>query len=146
MVELNRAVLWSYARDGVRITDHHTESKHFIAHLERERRAGRLTPADWSWIVPPMSASATPVFHRYYHEADQRPSFYLDADARQLAQTGRRVPAALAAVNPTPIKAVTVNGSNGSLTDGSVTNAAVARPLALIGSDLPPSPWSSAPR
>ncbi len=42
-------------------------------------------PADWSWIVPPISGSATPVFHRYYHEADQRPAFYLDSDAHERA-------------------------------------------------------------
>lgn len=35
-------------------------------------------PADWSWIVPPVSGSLTPVFHRYYDEADQRPNFYPD--------------------------------------------------------------------
>jgi nitric-oxide synthase len=89
LVELNRAVLWSYNRTGVRMTDHHTESRRFVAHVERERRAGRPTPADWSWIVPPMSGSATPVFHRYYHEADLRPNFYLDTTARHLARYGR---------------------------------------------------------
>jgi nitric-oxide synthase len=88
-VELNRAVLWSYQASGVRISDHHTEARRFLAHVERERRAGRRTPADWTWIVPPMSGAATPVFHRYYHEADQRPNFYLDPAARELAQYGR---------------------------------------------------------
>src|SRR5207248_46258 len=61
LVELNRAVLWSYEQAGVRITDHHTESRRFITHLEREERAGRPTPADWTWIVPPVSGAATPV-------------------------------------------------------------------------------------
>jgi nitric-oxide synthase len=89
LVELNRAVLHSYARAGVRIADHHTEARRFLAHVERERRNGRPTPADWSWIVPPMSGASTPVFHRYYHEADLRPNLYLDDDARDLAQHGR---------------------------------------------------------
>ncbi|OLB65322.1 MAG: nitric oxide synthase oxygenase [Actinobacteria bacterium 13_2_20CM_2_72_6] len=89
LVELNRAVLWSYERAGVKVTDHHTEARRFVAHLEREQRAGRPTPADWSWIVPPMSGAATPVFHRYYHEADQRPNFYLDPVARDLGRYGR---------------------------------------------------------
>jgi nitric-oxide synthase len=89
LVELNRAVLWSFERAGVKITDHHTEARRFIAHVERERRAGRRTPADWTWIVPPMSGAATPVFHRYYHEADERPNFYLDPVARDLARLGR---------------------------------------------------------
>ncbi|WP_117209754.1 nitric oxide synthase oxygenase [Allorhizocola rhizosphaerae] len=76
LVELNRAVLHSFARAGVRMSDHHTESRRFMSHVERERAAGRPVPADWTWIVPPMSASLTPVFHRYYAEADLRPNFY----------------------------------------------------------------------
>lgn len=36
---------------------------------------GRITPADWSWIVPPISGSATPVFHHTYDEADLRPNY-----------------------------------------------------------------------
>ena len=38
--------------------------------------------------MPPISGAATPVFHRYYHEADQRPNFYLDAEAQALARSG----------------------------------------------------------
>ncbi|RJL21491.1 nitric oxide synthase oxygenase [Bailinhaonella thermotolerans] len=75
LVELNVAVLASFAAAGVTITDHHTESRRFLAHLEREERAGRICPADWSWIVPPISGSATPVFHRYYDEARLTPAF-----------------------------------------------------------------------
>jgi nitric-oxide synthase, bacterial len=89
LVELNRAVLHSYARAGVKMSDHHTEAARFLEHVRREERAGRQVPADWSWIVPPMSGAATPVFHRYYHEADQRPNFYLDEEARLLAHAGR---------------------------------------------------------
>jgi nitric-oxide synthase len=89
LVELNRAVLWSFGRAGVKMSDHHTESRRFLAHVAREERAGRTVPADWSWIVPPLSGGITPVFHRYYHEADQRPNFYLDEPARALGRTGR---------------------------------------------------------
>jgi nitric-oxide synthase len=94
LVELNRAVLWSFERAGLRISDHHTESRRFLDHVAKEERAGRPTPADWTWIVPPMSSAATPVFHRYYHEADQRPNFYLDPEARELGRRGRVAPAA----------------------------------------------------
>jgi nitric-oxide synthase len=75
LVELNVAVLHSFARAGVKITDHHTESGRFIVHLEREEAAGRICPVDWSWIVPPVSGSATAVFHRYYDDADLRPNY-----------------------------------------------------------------------
>ncbi|MFG1604118.1 nitric oxide synthase oxygenase [Actinoplanes sp. NPDC049265] len=88
LVELNRAVLHSFAQAGVKITDHHTETARFLEHVRREEKAGRQVPADWTWIVPPMSGAATPVFHRYYHEADQRPNFYLDDEARELSRTG----------------------------------------------------------
>jgi nitric-oxide synthase len=75
LVELNVAVLHSFDGAGVTISDHHTESRRFLTHLEREERAGRVCPADWSWIVPPMSGSATPVFHRYYEDAQLSPTF-----------------------------------------------------------------------
>ncbi|ROO84411.1 nitric-oxide synthase [Actinocorallia herbida] len=75
MVELNVAVLHSFRKAGVTITDHHTEARRFLSHLAREERAGRVCPADWSWIVPPLSASATPVFHRLYQDADLRPNY-----------------------------------------------------------------------
>ena len=88
LVEVNRAVLHSFERAGVKMTDHHTEAQRFMTHLANEEKAGRPVPADWSWIVPPMSGSLTPVFHRYYEEVDQRPAFYLDDDAMNLARTG----------------------------------------------------------
>jgi nitric-oxide synthase len=92
LVELNRAVLWSFQKAGVKMTDHHTESQRFMAHLQNEAKAGRPVPADWSWIVPPMSGGVTPVFHRYYDEMDLRPAFYLDDEAAALARDGSRCP------------------------------------------------------
>ncbi|NXY96113.1 nitric oxide synthase oxygenase [Streptomyces sp. BR123] len=76
LVELNVAVLHSFEAAGVRISDHHGESRRFLDHLAREERQGRTVPADWSWIVPPLSGGITPVFHRYYDNVDQRPNFY----------------------------------------------------------------------
>jgi nitric-oxide synthase len=75
LVELNVAVLHSFDAAAVTVADHHTESRRFLAHLAREERAGRITPADWSWIVPPISGAATAVFHRYYDDADLRPNY-----------------------------------------------------------------------
>ena len=76
LVELNTAVLHSFDQAGVTVTDHHTESERFLTHLRREERAGRMCPADWSWIVPPLAGSACGVFHRYYDNPDLRPGFY----------------------------------------------------------------------
>lgn len=75
LVEINVAVLHSFTQAGVTITDHHTEASRFMLHLEREERAGRTVPGDWSWLVPPMSGSATQVFHRYYDEVEASPAF-----------------------------------------------------------------------
>ncbi|WP_103954070.1 nitric oxide synthase oxygenase [Nonomuraea solani] len=75
LVELNVAVLHSFELAGVTMTDHHTESRRFLTHLSREEEAGRVCPADWSWIVPPLSGSATPVFHRYYDGRVLTPAF-----------------------------------------------------------------------
>jgi len=86
LVELNVAVLHSFDVARVTIADHHTESHRFLTHLAREEQAERITPADWSWIVPPMSGAATPVFHRYYHEADLRPNYVHHPEARALAR------------------------------------------------------------
>jgi len=88
LVEINRAVLHSFRTSGVTITDHHTESRRFLTHLEREEQAGRRCPADWSWIVPPVSGSQTPVFHRYYDADHQVPNFFTDDDATHRALHG----------------------------------------------------------
>jgi len=88
LLELNRAVLYSFEKAGVKMTDHHTESQRFVTHLRNETKAGRPVPADWTWIVPPMSGGVTPVFHRYYDELDLKPAFYLDDEAAALARNG----------------------------------------------------------
>nr|WP_084093778.1 nitric oxide synthase oxygenase [Amycolatopsis rifamycinica] len=77
LVELTVAVQHSFDAAGVTMADHHTESHRFLSHLEREERAGRRCPAEWSWIVPPLSGGQTAVFHRYYDEPDpaERPAF-----------------------------------------------------------------------
>jgi nitric-oxide synthase len=75
MVELNIAVLHSFEAAGVTITDHHTESARMIAHIDREARHGRTVPGDWSWLVPPMSGSQSPLFHRHYDTARVAPAF-----------------------------------------------------------------------
>ena len=90
LVELNVAVLHSFTEAGVTITDHHTESRRFLTHLTREERAGRIVPADWSWIVPPISgatdAGVPPVLRR------GRPAPELRVPPRVAGPCPRRVP------------------------------------------------------
>jgi len=76
LIELNRAVLDSFAKQGITIVDHHTASRQFIHHEEREKRFGRDIAADWGWIVPPVSGSLCPVFHRSYEDRMEKPNFF----------------------------------------------------------------------
>ncbi len=94
LVEVNRAVLHSFAAAGTTISDHHTESARFLRHLEKEEAAGRTCPADWSWIVPPMSGALTPVFHRYYDNEHLKPEFVADDEGRRAAIEGVAPPLA----------------------------------------------------
>ncbi len=76
LLELNVAVLHSFREAGVKMIDHHTVSRHFVEFEEREQRDGRPTYAEWAWIVPPLSGSATPLFHRPYENVELKPNFF----------------------------------------------------------------------
>ena len=75
LVELNASVLHSFESAGARIVDHHRASSEFMEFTAREMKAGRAVSADWSWIVPPMSGSATPVFHQQWRDLHCLPDF-----------------------------------------------------------------------
>jgi nitric-oxide synthase len=77
LVELNIAVLSSFAEQGVTMVDHHTASRQFLLHDAREKRHGREVPAHWPWLVPPISGSASPLFHvTTYKNSRPRPNFF----------------------------------------------------------------------
>ena len=76
LLELNRAVLHSFTACGVTIVDHHTASTQFMRHWQREAEAGRMVPADWGRIVPPLSASTLEVFHQEMHDVWLKPNFF----------------------------------------------------------------------
>lgn len=90
LLELNEAVIFSYAQAGVYLVDHHTAAAQFTAHVGREATAGRTVPADWPWLVSPMSPSTTPVFHLALGPPDLnvRPNFVRPDDA--IAESGPR--------------------------------------------------------
>ena len=68
LVELNRAVLHSFDLAGVQIGDHHELSRQFDRFCKAEERNQRDVTGDWSWLAPPISASATPQFHKRFDE------------------------------------------------------------------------------
>lgn len=81
LVVLNEAVRHSFDTAGVTLTDHHEASDQFMRFIRNERAAGRAVTADWAWIVPPMSASALPVFHRAFDDTVVSPNFFYADDA-----------------------------------------------------------------
>ncbi|XP_069789236.1 nitric oxide synthase 1 isoform X2 [Narcine bancroftii] len=80
LVEINIAVLHSFQTDKVTIVDHHSATESFMKHMENEYRCRGGCPADWVWIVPPMSGSITPVFHQEMLNYHLSPSFEYQTD------------------------------------------------------------------
>ncbi|WP_410489212.1 nitric oxide synthase oxygenase [Bacillus changyiensis] len=76
LVELNRAVLYSYKKAGVSIVDHHTAASQFKRFEEQEAEAGRELAASWTWLIPPLSPAATHIFHQYYQNKILKPNFF----------------------------------------------------------------------
>ena len=73
LVELNAAVLHSFALARCRIVDHHTASDEFLRFCALEKAAGREVSAQWDWIVPPLAGAATAVFHRPMRDLQLQP-------------------------------------------------------------------------
>lgn len=86
LVELNIAVLSSFQKCGVTIIDHHTAAQQFETFTRNEEKQGRAVAADWGWIVPPISGSATSVFHRPYENRIQTPNFFYQSPPWHLLQ------------------------------------------------------------
>jgi nitric-oxide synthase len=76
LVELNRAVLHSFDRAGIRMGDHHAMGSSFAAFCEAEESKGRSVRGDWTWLVPPVSGSLSPLFHRSFDGAVHRHTNY----------------------------------------------------------------------
>jgi nitric-oxide synthase len=90
LLVLNQAVIQSFEQDGVRLVDHHQASREFIQFCDNEEREGRTAQADWSWIVPPISGAATPVFHRLYPQNTTLLNFLPQCPAWQ-SSTGQKL-------------------------------------------------------
>ncbi|GIX99686.1 nitric oxide synthase, inducible [Caerostris extrusa] len=75
LVETTLAVLYSFQKNNVTIVDHHTAADTFMKHMETELSQRGGCPADWVWIVPPISGSSTPVFHQEMINYNLKPSY-----------------------------------------------------------------------
>ncbi|MFM7080165.1 MAG: nitric oxide synthase oxygenase [Bacteroidota bacterium] len=76
LVELNRAVISSFRKAGVAIENHHDASEQFMQFMSLEQEHGRDPQADWTWVVPPMSSSVSPVFHLELDNNVRGPNFF----------------------------------------------------------------------
>uniref|UniRef100_A0A4W4H2N5 Nitric oxide synthase n=1 Tax=Electrophorus electricus TaxID=8005 RepID=A0A4W4H2N5_ELEEL len=81
LVAINIAVIHSFQKNKVTIIDHHSATESFMHHMENEVRLRGGCPADWIWLVPPMSGSLTPVFHQEMISYILSPFFYYQSDA-----------------------------------------------------------------
>ncbi|MEX1132585.1 MAG: nitric oxide synthase oxygenase [Flavobacteriales bacterium] len=85
MLELNRAVLHSFDAAGVRIGDHHALGSSFAAFCTAEEKKERKVTGDWTWLVPPVSGSLSPLFHRSFDDAVcSHTNFFLHAPPGQV--------------------------------------------------------------
>jgi nitric-oxide synthase len=75
LLELNTAVIHSYKVNGVSIVDHHTAAEQFMRFMKREHDNERNVNARWSWLIPPMSPAATPIWNQRLEEQVVKPDF-----------------------------------------------------------------------
>ena len=75
LVELNRAVLHSFQKAGVRMMDHHSAAQSHLTFEKEEQKAGRKVRGLWSWLIPPLSGSTTPLWNRTYDPTEYSPNF-----------------------------------------------------------------------
>ncbi|XP_039109764.1 nitric oxide synthase, inducible isoform X1 [Hyaena hyaena] len=81
VVEINVAVLHSFQKQNVTIMDHHSAAESFMKYMQSEYRSRGGCPADWIWLVPPISGSITPVFHQEMLNYVLSPFFYYQVEA-----------------------------------------------------------------
>ncbi len=72
---LNEAVLHSFDRDGVKISDHHAIGHEFLEFCRHEQKAGREPHGKWMWLVPPVSSSTSVLYQEPFRDVAIKPAF-----------------------------------------------------------------------
>ncbi|XP_078535483.1 nitric oxide synthase, inducible [Lissotriton helveticus] len=83
VVEINVAVLYSFQKHNVTIMDHHSAAESFMKYMQNEHKLRGGCPADWVWLVPPISGSITPVFHQEMLNYILSPFYYYQVEAHK---------------------------------------------------------------
>ncbi|XP_051848310.1 nitric oxide synthase, inducible isoform X1 [Antechinus flavipes] len=81
VIEINVAVLHSFQKQNVTIMDHHSAAESFMKYMQNEYKSRGGCPADWVWLVPPISGSITPVFHQEMLNYILSPFYYYQVEA-----------------------------------------------------------------
>lgn len=71
--------------------DHHSAAESFMKYMQNEYRVRGGCPADWVWIVPPMSGSITPVFHQEMLNYILTPFFYYQVHVKKNKDSSRQL-------------------------------------------------------
>ncbi len=75
LVELQYAVYTSFKQAGVQMVDHYTAAQQFQTFREKEEKQHREVKGDWTWLIPPVSPSLTPIFHQGIVNEELSPNF-----------------------------------------------------------------------
>lgn len=102
IVEINRMVLHSFRRAGVRIMDHHALAEWFDRFRADEGASGRPVYGHWPWIVPPMSANLFNVWHdSSLRKVVLKPNYFYPPRSEEMSEsTARAQEAAIQQVFP----------------------------------------------
>ena len=92
LVELNVAVLHSYKKYGVRILDHHALTASFMQFVDDEQQCGRHVYGDRIWLIPPISASTTPVYNVEFENRLLKPNYFYQRDPWQTESAAAKCP------------------------------------------------------
>lgn len=93
-LETNVAIVHSFQKAKVTLVDHQSASQQFLTHDQREKKAGRECPGDWSWVVPAAGGSACPVWHHQMRDFYLEPAYHHAAD-RWAIDDGMAIEAAI---------------------------------------------------
>lgn len=75
LLVLNEAVLHSFDRDAVKISDHHAIGHEFLEFCRNEQKAGREPYGKWMWLVPPVSSSTSVLYQEPFRDVAIKPAF-----------------------------------------------------------------------
>ncbi|MFZ4681691.1 MAG: nitric oxide synthase oxygenase [Terrimicrobiaceae bacterium] len=90
IVEMNVAVLASFAARGVRMVDHHTLSNSLMEFVAEEHACQREVQADRQYMVPPLSPSTVPTFRATFDgNRFLKPNFFYQSPPNEVGPTAK---------------------------------------------------------